>query len=524
MSTARWCTVLGGAVLMAACHLVLDPDEFRGHEPDGALPPDGAPPDAMPLPDVNEAALELTNVNPASVPEGLGSSDVGPRAVVVVSGAQISDQAQITSDDPGVTIEDKAVSADGTRLALVLRVGVDPALADGASKMVTLTVTQGASGEFEDTVMLEVAGLDELEPGPGTLDTATLKPRYSRVVLDAGAVSLRGTAPARIVSTSDITIMAGSTLDADGATGPADGSAASVPGAGGCAGGAYGQNGACGMHGGIKGSDAGTLAPGFGGGGGGGVATGTKGDGGGGGGGGMAVGFPMLEALGPSGARGQGGGAGGAGQLVGGGLGGKGGSGGGGGGVIELTATGRLTVSAGVSANGGTGGAGAGGCTSGGGGGGGGSGGAVLLRAGGELSLGGALRAKGGAGGKQGGSGCLGGGAGADGWIRVDAPGATPGGLDADPVPARGAQWAATTPAISRSATVPLTLVGAPNTTYGWTVGESAVEMVTTVPAGTATIPSVPLAPGANTVCAYVTPGANPVEEARNCVSIVYLP
>ena len=499
-----------------ACHLVLDPGEFRLEYDAG---PDAPPPDAA-LPDVNEQALALGVVEPAQVFEGQGSFAGGPGVAILVHGTDIAPNATVSvSGVAGVVIEQVHASADGSTIGAVLRIPVDDTRPEGADQTLTLTVEQGDPKVSQTTTVL-VKSLDELvlvaQPNP-----STFKPRYSRIT-SSGITSLRGGSIARLVATGSIAIS--TKLDADATN--------NATGAGGCAGGGANQDGMCGTGGGRAGGSAATLSVGGGGGGGGSSVMGINGGAGSGGAGGDGgeASISALASFAVPLVGGNGGGGGGTGQAALG-LGTAGGPGANAGGGLELFSEGEMTVSSGVSANGGNGTTAGGGCTSGGGGGGGGAGGTLLLRAAGAMTVMAApLRASGGNGGNaSAASGCGNrGGAGAPGVIRLDAPAGSISGVDAMPAAVRGPMLAPDTAQIVSTRDVELTLFGSANHEYGYNVGSGGVLSATTDADGKATF-TVTLPPRMLTnVCTFVSPsvGGDQINlpEAKNCRVLVYIP
>jgi hypothetical protein len=212
--------------------------------------------------------------------------------------------------------------------------------------------------------------------------------------------------------------------------------------------------------------------------------------------------------------------------------GGKGGVGGAGGGAIELTSQGSLEVTAALTANGGDGAkTNSGGCSQGGGGGGGGSGGSLLLRSDGELVVSASLSALGGAAGPEAASGCAnGGGGGSPGFIRLDAPLASIGSVGAMPPTSlvRGPMWKPDLAQVVSTASIQVVLFGTPNHSYGYSVGDAAVQPARPLSTGAATL-DITLEPRVLTpVCAYVSNDLSGdslnLPEARNCRVFVYIP
>ncbi|HKE16232.1 MAG TPA: hypothetical protein VKB80_15270 [Kofleriaceae bacterium] len=507
-----------GLAAAAGCSWIYDTDNLNGAgagrdggDGDGG-DQGGGNGDAGPMADADPDALDF-QILPGELFEGEGSaldaSDLDAvRAVpIVLRGQNLSGDMTVTLDGAGfesVPVDELAVSPDGRWAAFALRVPVLPDVGQGMNDSIQVRVQS-----FEDqTRALTVRGLDSFEQAGGVIDTgaSAIRARYSHVVL-SGDIGARGAAPLRLVATAGIEVSG--SLHADGA-----GMAA---GAGGCAGGDVGETPSCGAAG---GRGAGTVS------GGGGGGFGTGGGGGAGsaaGAGGQAAASATLVPLPPaSGSTSRGAGGGGGGPL----LDLTGGEpGGGGGGVVELTTPavlrlGAATVTANGAAGTPTGGLG---CALAGGSGGSGSGGAILLRAGGALAADPAARVRALGGPQVGPMNCFGG-AGGVGRIRIDSAG--PVELDDQPAAALGPMIAGDAPVVTRSEAIELSVRGASQSSYDLYLGE-ANEPAGSVATGADGLGSaeVTLAPGANLVCVS---GASPADlayaEARNCVSIAYVP
>jgi hypothetical protein len=478
----------------AGCTLLFDPDDLR---PGGGPGP------------IDPGALELIALSPAAVDEGLGVVRPVP---VVIQGRNLAPGAMVRLSGPSqdATLRPLQVARNGTLAAFELAIPVQPTLGDGATDAVLVEVFQGNG--VTRSLTLTINGLDELvatQFGPSrnfTLISEQLKPRYSRIDIDADLASA-GQQPVRLVATAEIALSR--SLSADGGDGDID--SEGQPGPGGCGGGAERENGACGEGGGQGGAD---DSPG-GGGGGGHAAGGTSGSNTGSGAGGLVSGNPTLVPLELE--RGNGGGGGG---RSGSGGDGSGGGGGGGGGTIELTSLGSFRILSGarISVQGGDG----GGCDgSGAGGGGGGSGGTILVRAAGSIedSGGGTLVIGGGGGGLGGCSGL--GGAGAVGRVRVDAPALPPSTLSASPY--HGAVLDPATPVIVRASTLTVAVLGRAAQSYAVASPMTSPRTLQTDSSGRGT-QSVTLVPGINRVCAIMTPGGARLADGENCLDVAYLP
>jgi hypothetical protein len=471
-----------------------------------------APPADTPIYDVNPNGLALTAADPSALAEGTGTS-MGRPAVVVVTGANIDDQAEVSivagadAVPPGLKVGAKAVSHEHDLIAFEVTVPVLPALHEGGHLGLAVHVTN--PGGVSQDLPITIDGLDDFTPPAGNVDVATVHPLYATATFTA-ATHFTGAKPLHLRVTGGITISAAIDANASGQT----------AGPGGCGGGGPSGDGDCGSGGGHGG---GGNASGVAGGGGG---FGTPGkDGSGGGARGDMTGDPMLVTLDYNGSaagnRGNGGGGGGGALL---GL-GSAGAGGGGGGTIDLAAGGTITIMSGgsVHANGGNGGNGSG---VGPGAGGAGSGGAILIRTGaGVVSSGAWLAVDPGAIGTNGSSNE--GGEGGVGRIRVDTPSGAVAGMAVTPAPTQGASWAVgagAAPTIVRTATPMLPLVGNPGNTYGVRVG-SAVSSVTLVGQAT-TNAQVTLQPGRNQVCAVADGqiASASSDVALDCIDVAYVP
>jgi hypothetical protein len=487
----RWPRLLVAAPLVATgCSFLFDADDLR-------VPP----PDAVPV-DVDPSLLMITGATPAEIAEGTGGEGGRP-ALILVEGDSIFGAADVRVELGAEELvpERIAIAATGARIALEVRIPVLDDLADGETRVLTITVEQAG---VTDTAEITVLGLDELVLDGTDVDTATLAPLYSHIDVTA-ATHFTGTQPARLRATGDITIADVVDVDAEG---PA-------AGAHGCGGGDPASVGNCGSGGGAPGGDT-TLGSGDGGGGGGFGAEANGGGGDTGGAGGMATGHPMLVPLltgsGP-GNRGNGGGGGGSGLVN------PGGSGGGGGGVLELAAGGDIVVT-GAGALRAQGGDGGGDFASGGGG----SGGAILVHAGGAIMSSGAwISAPGGA---TSPAGDTVGGAGSVGRIRVDSPAGGVAAMANQPTAVGGPAWDGATPTIVDAAMLEVTLRGASGRPFGIRLNDEEVDDLSPGGNSTATI-TVTLAAGRNELCAAYDSNDDAtsleLSEARTCVEIIYI-
>jgi hypothetical protein len=335
----------------------------------------------------------------------------------------------------------------------------------------------------------QLRGLDELTGATGTVNTAMAR-EYSRV--DVTTLAFTGTGKLIVRATAGISVTNAINVSAVTATNNA------TPGPGGFAGGVGEADGAGPGRGkqGVAGSK--------GGGGGGSSAAGSDG------GGNIGSGGPMTgERLIASYATSAGSGGGGANSF-----------GGAGGGTLELTAGGNLTVSAAIAANGSDGKGGLLGA-----GGGGGSGGVVVLRSGATATVNG-ISLNGGAGG----TGTLPaaiGGAGSAGRARIDAVTITGNSGPAH----RGVMFGASVPAIVRTTTPALTLLGSPGDSFDIqrvSTNFAPLGTKTTVDFGGASTLDDVMTPaldvGFNRVCVVPKDSNLASPESRNCIDLVYVP
>jgi hypothetical protein len=392
VGSSTWTRALARLAVLgvSGCSLLYNPDNIPsidGKPPiDAPRPLDGRP-DAEMIIDANPAAVTVTDFEPSAIFEGTGDGSSRPEVLVVhgdnfVTGATVT-LAEMGGSGSGSAmpaleiLDDPAiVSADHHTLAVRVIAHVDTTLAAGSTRMFAVEVTEpagGSSASASGSAMLIEQGLAELIGSAGSAIPLSGTATYSLVDITNGSITVSGSNPIIVRSTSSITVKPAVTVSATSTTVP--GPAGNAPGAGSGAGG-----------------------PGSSGGGGGGY--GTKGGPGGGANGGTAgslSGDPLISSYGSNASSG-----GGAGAAV----------GGAGGGTVELTAAGTLSVGTITS----IGAAGSNAALTGGGGGGG-TGGTIVLR--GTTVTTGTLTVTGGSGGT---GGILSdtGGTGGDGRIRID--------------------------------------------------------------------------------------------------------
>jgi hypothetical protein len=514
----------GTLATASACSLRYDTDDLRGvgggNDSGVYEGPDAAP-----------GALHLQAVFPYQVLEGEGYAadpedvaDVRP-IPVVLAGAGFTPDSTIIVEGEGFDRQElqAIVSSDGTWAAFELRIPIDTERDAGARP---LTITVEKDDEQQDWDMGRQM-LAELEQVDGTIDTDQLVTDTYSVVNLAGAVSVTGSRPLRLLGVAGITASAIVSGDAPG----------QAPGPGGCPGGAIGVPADCGPGSGGEGQSAG-LGLAAGGGGGGGFGAGAQPGAGnlGGAQGGLSgrdslVPLPVSDAAIDN--RGAGGGGGG--QILSGARAGTAdaSTGGGSGGVIELTSPGVVDLTGLVSVNGATGGE-CGALTLVTGGGGGGSGGAILVRAGTRLDGNAMLQALGGSGGSS--DAACAGGQGGVGRVRIDRPG--PDMVSTDPPAFIGPAFAAGLPVVTREPRIPVAITGNDLTAYrlrvlsldpaDGTERENVVQEPVTISNGVGEA-MVTLFAGHNRLCAEADPEAklsdlDAYRESQNCQSIAYIP
>ncbi len=174
MLRLAWLPYLVG---ISGCSLLLDGDEFRGHEPDAVLP-DAPPVDAFVYPDADPTLLGLSKVTPSEVFEGQGSGE-GRGVPVFIEGEHIASDAQVflranDMDVGAVVIEGVTPSADRRGIGFVVRVPVDTGLGEGDLIEAELVVVQSGGPEPPPSLPFTVRFLDELEATGPTFDTSTV--------------------------------------------------------------------------------------------------------------------------------------------------------------------------------------------------------------------------------------------------------------------------------------------------------------------------------------------------------------
>lgn len=460
------------------------------------------------------AVLPVTNVAPNLIFEGQGDGGSRP-ALLVIQGAQFDSSVVVTiSGAPNIEVLSTTAGAGGTFLAVQVAAHVDPSLGE-TDLPLTLTLTKGVQVGTLGGVTLR--GLLEFDSGaPQTIQTADLRPLYSRVAYGTNPITFVGVTPAILRAVSSITV---GNIDVNGiAPTVPTGVPWGVPGPGGCAGRpppqiAYNPIPDCGTV--WLGGTPGWNQPARGGGGGGFSVPGQHAPDPEGGSGGQSRGSGFVEYYeNPARGSNRGGGGGAAGctgntpESCQGGA-----KGGGSGGTVELNAGGNIVAGA-LGANGAAGGSFSGA------GGGGGSGGVIVVRStGGTISTG-AMTATGGPGG-AGATSASKGGAGADGRIRYEAPtGATP---TTSPSAVRTFGFAITTPTFT-TATPTITMTGPSFFTFEidqtFQDGTTAQNAISQVFSGSV---APTLQPGFNRLCTALG-GVHGTPEASTCVDVAYLP
>jgi hypothetical protein len=513
------------STVLAGCSLIYNPNNLPGPPGEAGIDaaPD-APPDAEIILDADPTKLELVEIAPLTIDEGQGDGGSRP-ALVVIGGHQIIDSnttVEITADTgtAQLTLGAPVIARNGNWIAIAVTAHVDPALAAGQTRSLTVTVTQslpgGGTAMAQLSNKLTLTGYDELDAlgklplTSGKINSPMLAEKYSKVDLSAVAVpEFGGDGRAIVTSVSEIKMP---NLNLAGANGSGEGEA------GGCGGGAPASSSPCTTIGGAGGAN--NTLGGGGGGGGGFAGNGDQGGGAGGGGGGARTGDELIVTY--AGFNGltenRPGGGGGGGALLGGLA--PGGRGGSSGGSLELTAGGDLSVGT-ITANGGNGTDGALGAL-GTAGGGGGAGGLVMLRAGSTLASG-AINVAGG----SGGGGVASGGNGSGGRVRWDAPtGSAPNVMAGNRTLHRGPSFVVSDP-VFRITDPMIAVIGQAGDRFDVSVenhGMVAIGARVTIPAGNTAMFSPPLQQGLNRVCILLLGGRPMSSEAEKCVDVAFLP
>lgn len=462
---------------LAGCSLLYDPDRLPAAA-DAMVPP----------PDIFPCQMEVTDLAPVTIVEGMGDGGSRP-AVLVISGKNLIAQnpsimitpaagstrpLRITTDNAKIEI-----GAHGEQLSLPITLPVDPELM--ANEMIDLDVMveqDCPDGRVSGMIVgkLKLRGLAELTSAAAPLVGGVRE--YSQINVEMGTLVFATptpTSPIILRSTSSVKIANAISLNA--------GRGSDVK-----PGGPAGGNGGTGGNG-LGGVGTPGVGPSPG------LSSGAPG--------GFSSSDPGLNTL--NNPNRSSGGAGGDGAVVG----GRGGDGGGGGGSMEITAGGDLQVEA-ISARGAAGQGGSGGAA-----GGGGSGGVILLRAGGALIAGDLdVRSFG---------------TGSRGLARYDAGGTvmmSQGELGTDHL--QGPMFVAL-PFAFREAKPAFTVVGKPLSGFKYFFskqggGVSSVSSALFDASGMARVTlSDPLEPGLNRLC-LVTESGTPTSETSNCAYIAYLP
>lgn len=483
-------SMVAASALLGGCSFMYDTDELRPFEPEPEKPPNADP-----------NALELTELSPLSMFEGMGDDGSRP-ALLVLTGSDFDHTTtiEITRDDgqpvAGLELVGAALlERDLKHLAISVSVKASAELPAGEIPL-TVWVKKPSpdGGELVRSLPWKLVALPELEVTQTgyELNSETNNKLYSKVNIQA-PIGVRGRLPLIVRSMSSLKIATDFTfnLNASGSTGGLaggeDGGKAGGPGFG------FGRG--FGGNNGTDGGGAGFATPGFGG-----TASGPE------------VGDPFITSFSTN--RSSGGGAG---AVL---LNLLGGEGGGGGGSIELSAAGELTIG-GIASAGGVGGTAA--LNLGLGDGGGGSGGAIIVRSGVKATVG-ALNANGGLGGNNPATSNRG----ADGRIRIDAPSLESGPVS--PAAVRGAMFDPGTPAVSGEAVLSLRLHGAAGTRFDIQHLNGADQkiadkvLVDFQGSNTLTV-KIELQAGLNRLC--TTPSSDSASvsnlESTNCIDVAYI-
>lgn len=477
--------LLGGAA-PSGCYYLYDTDELAPYVP---------PERPIPPADVNAISISALSAAPA-LEEGYGDGGGRP-ALLVVEGADFSDDTEVelvgldgAGKDvpvPGLTLGTAVIGKRHDFIALPVSVAASAELVGeiDVPLLVRVSKRNGAGERIAATAPWLLKGRFELERTGELAGEGVAKPHvYSKVDV-AGALVVRGADALVVRSNSSFRVTGAFNLSANkqtaGVAGGAMGGAPAVAG-GGPSG---GRGGTAGVS--VDGGGGGYATVGNGG------ATAA-----------LAVGDSQISSFATN--QSSGGGGGGVLNLL-------GGAGGGGGGALELSARGALAVGD-ISSNGGDGSAllnlGDGG---------GGTGGTIVLRGGGEVTAGNLL-ARGGAGGDAAN-------AGSPGRIRIDAP-ALSGGTST-PLAVRGAMFAPTTPLIVTDETLAVTIISAPGARFDLHAMDAAGN---SAPGGPALVDfqgapevsvRVELRRGYNRLC--TTPHGSTVarSESTNCLEVAFV-
>src|SRR6185503_10578740 len=191
---------------LAGCSLIYNPNNLPGPPSEAGIdaPPD-APPDAEIILDADPTKLELVEIAPSTIDEGQGDGGSRP-ALVVIGGHQIVDNnlsVEIKADSGTalLTLGTPIVAKNGNWIAIAVTAHVDPALAAGATRALTVTVTQTVppeSGGGTKTAALsgklsllgygELDALGKLPMTGNKINSPMLASKYSKVDLSAVAV------------------------------------------------------------------------------------------------------------------------------------------------------------------------------------------------------------------------------------------------------------------------------------------------------------------------------------------------
>ncbi|HZJ67961.1 MAG TPA: hypothetical protein VFD36_30865, partial [Kofleriaceae bacterium] len=222
------------ATALAGCSLIYNPNNLPGPPNEAGIdaPPD-APPDAEIILDADPSKLELLEIAPSAIDEGQGDGGSRP-ALLVIGGHQIVESnttVAITaaSGTAQLTLGTPVIAKNGNWIAITVTAHVDPTLAAGATRALTVTVTQTLPPEAGGgTVMASLSGkltligygeLDALGklPMTGAKINSPMLAKYSKVDLSAFTVpKFGGNGRAIVQSVSEIKLP---TLDLEGTEG-----------------------------------------------------------------------------------------------------------------------------------------------------------------------------------------------------------------------------------------------------------------------------------------------------------------
>ncbi|HEY0990272.1 MAG TPA: hypothetical protein VGD80_24640, partial [Kofleriaceae bacterium] len=210
------------ATALAGCSLIYNPSNLPGAPNEAGIdaPPD-APPDAEIILDADPSKLELLEIAPSAIDEGQGDGGSRP-ALLVIGGHQIIDSSttvEITaaSGTAQLTLGTPVIAKNGNWIAITVTAHVDPTLGAGATRALTVTVTQtlppeagGGTKTASLSGKLTLIGYGELDalgklPMTGAKINSPMLAKYSKVDLSGLTVpNFGGNGRAIVQSVSQI--------------------------------------------------------------------------------------------------------------------------------------------------------------------------------------------------------------------------------------------------------------------------------------------------------------------------------